>query len=258
MLLTIDIGNTNITLGVWDGTQWRSQWRLRTVRESTVDEYAVALRTLLNGQPITRAAMSSVVPALTGTWIELCKRYLEVAVLNVNHQTDCGIVIRTDRPSEVGADRIVNSAAAIHLYGGPAIVIDMGTATTFDLVSADAALLGVVIAPGMGVSADALASRAAQLSGVELKPPPSVLGRNTVHSMQSGIIYGYLGLVEGIAQRLSNEYLQLTGETTPPKIIGTGGLMGIIRPLTTLIEAYDPWLTLHGLRIISDLNQPKE
>ncbi len=256
VLLAIDIGNTNITLGLWDGRTWLEQWRLRTVHEKTVDEYWISVRTLLRERElrgaITQVIFSSVVPSLTAPFTQLAQRYLNLDPIRVTHETDTGITVLTDNPAEVGADRIVNTAAVAALHGGPAIVIDMGTATTFDLVSADAELLGVVIAPGMRLAADALARRAAQLSRVALEPPPTVLGKNTIHSVQSGLVYGYVGLVEGIVQRLAAEYLALPGRVTAPRVIGTGGLISIITPLTDLIDHVDPWLTLNGLRVISD------
>lgn len=250
MLLTIDIGNTNVTLGVWDGADWQAHWRLRTVHEKTVDEYWIALRTLLREADlygrIERVVMASVVPPLTSTFADLTARYLGRPAMQVRHDSDTGIRVATENPAEVGADRIVNAAAAYALYGGPCIVIDMGTATTFDVVSADAELLGVVIAPGLRLAADVLAQRAAQLSRVALEAPPHVLGRNTVHAVQSGLIFGYAGLIEGIVARLSAE-LQ-----AQPTIIGTGGLIGLIHPHTNIIHQVDPWLTLHGLRLIAD------
>lgn len=260
MLLAIDVGNTNVTLGLWDGTQWTDQWRLRTVHEKTVDEYWISVRTLLKERNlrsrVTRVVLSSVVPPLTATFADVCERYLGLTALQVNADTDTGIDVLTENPMEVGADRIVNAAAAFHLYGNSTIVIDMGTATTFDVVSAElsdpgrAALLGVVIAPGLRLAADALASRAAQLSRVALAAPPQVLGRNTIHAVQSGLVFGYVSMVEGMVRRLIEE----TG--LKPTIIGTGGLINLITPHTGLIEHVEPWLTLTGLRIISERNRP--
>lgn len=258
MLLAIDIGNTNVTLGLWDGMAWREQWRLRTVHEKTVDEYWIDLRTLLSDgdllAQLRHVVISSVVPPLTATFASLCSRHLRLPLLQVNHRTPMGITIQTDNPAEVGADRLVNAAAVAHLYQGAVIVIDMGTATTFDLVSADRALLGVVIAPGLRLAADALASRAAQLSRVALTTPPRVLGKNTTHSVQSGLIYGYVSLVEGVVQRLKEEYWAEIGRNEPIAVVGTGGLISLIQPLTAVITHCDPWLTLSGLRIIWELN----
>lgn len=253
MLLAIDIGNTNVTLGVWDGSDWRAHWRLRTVHEKTVDEYWIALHTLLDDAGlhgrIRRVALASVVPPLTRTFADLAVRHLGLTALQVRHDTDTGITVATENPAEVGADRIVNAAAAYHVYGGPCIVIDMGTATTFDVVSAQAELLGVVIAPGLRLAADVLTQRAAQLSRVALEAPPRVLGRNTAHAVQSGLIYGYVGLVEGIVARLAAEL------AFQPGIIGTGGLIGLIAPHTPILQHIDPWLTLRGLCLIADRAQ---
>jgi type III pantothenate kinase len=251
--LTIDIGNTNISVGVWNGTAWQTHWRLRTVSDQTVDEYWVQLGSLLREAGVRDAidavVLTSVVPPLIRAFVELCQRYLQITPLQVDHTTDTGIAIKTDNPAEVGADRIVNAAAVSHLYAGPCIVIDMGTATTFDVVSAESELLGVVIAPGLRLSADALINRAAQLSKVAFEAPPHVLGRNTIHAVQSGLIYGYVGLVEGVIARLSAEL------DIQPTVIGTGGLISLITPHTDCIHAVDPWLTLTGLRLIYERNE---
>lgn len=252
MLLAIDIGNTNVTIGVWDGTLWSDQWRLRTIHDKTVDEYWVHLRMLLGDSvstTISQVVLSSVVPALTDTYTQLCDRYLRIPPLLISANTDTGITVDTDNPLEVGADRIVNAAAVSHLYGGPAIVIDMGTATTFDWVTNDNRLTGVVISPGMGVSAEALTQRAAQLTHVELKAPAKVLGKNTIQAVQSGIVYGYTSLIEGMIQRLQREH------GVQAKVICTGGLFRLIEPHTTLVDHVDPWLTLTGLRLIAERNR---
>ena len=253
MLLAIDIGNTNVTLGLWDGQAWTNQWRLRTDRARTADEYGIMLKMLLHEAEVATAvshvAMSSVVPPLTAVFTQLIERYLNHTPLRVNAALDTGIAICTDNPPEVGADRIVNAAAAAHLYPGPSIVIDMGTATTFDVVSKDHELLGVVIAPGLQLAANALTAGAAQLSGVALEAPPHVIGRNTVHAVQSGLIFGYASLVEGVVQRLLREH---PNRDEKVNVIGTGGLINLITPHTTVIDHIDPWLTLTGLRLISE------
>lgn len=251
MLLAIDIGNTNITLGLWDDERWRKQWRLRTIHNQTVDEYGIYIKTLLRESElpveVDRAILSSVVPPLSGTFDTACRRYLQVTPLHVTAESDIGIEIATEHPAEVGADRIVNAAAAYHLYPGASIIIDMGTATTFDVVSQAGALSGVVIAPGLELAAEALTGRAAQLSRVALEAPPQVLGRNTIHAMQSGLIYGYTALIEGIVQRLREE------QALPhAPVIATGGLIRLIAPHTGIIDHIEPWLTLTGLRLISD------
>jgi type III pantothenate kinase len=251
MLLAIDIGNTNITLGLWDGQQWRRQWRLRTIHDQTVDEYGIYLKMLLRDDGlddgVDRIVLSSVVPPLTHTFVAVADRYLGQEPLQVTEETDTGIRIATENPAEVGADRIVNAAAAYHLYPGASIVVDMGTATTLDVVSADGALLGVIIAPGLELAANALTQRAAQLGRVALEAPPQVLGRNTVHAMQSGLVFGYASLIEGLVARLRAEL-----ELPDARVIGTGGLIRLITPHTAVIGCIEPWLTLTGLRVIAE------
>lgn len=251
MLLAIDIGNTNITLGLWDGRIWQREWRLQTDSDRTADEFGILLTGLLREArletAIQDAIISSVVPRLSDTFLQLCRQYLKLDPYIVNAQLNSGVAIRTDNPAEVGADRIVNAAAAFDLFHAPCIVIDMGTATTFDVVSAQGELLGVVIAPGLRVAADALASRAAQLAHVPLQTPPQAIGRNTVHAIQSGLIFGYTSLIEGMVQRLMAEHPDNHQQI---HVIGTGGLISLITPHTTVIDHVDPWLTLTGLRVI--------
>ncbi len=262
MLLAIDIGNTNVTLGLWDGTDWLEQWRLRTVHEKTVDEYWISVRTLLRESDtrsyVRRVVLSSVVPPLTSTFTDMCRRYLKIDPVRVSAETNTGIRVDTENPTEVGADRIVNAAGAVMMHPLPAIVIDMGTATTFDVVLPPEepgklpTLAGVVIATGLRLSADALAARAAQLSRVALEAPPQVMGRNTTHAVQSGMIFGYVSLVEGMVRRLSAEL------NIEPTVIGTGGLITLISPHTDCIHHVEPWLTLAGLRAIADRNAPDD
>jgi type III pantothenate kinase len=251
MLLAIDIGNTNITLGLWDGEKWRLQWRLRTIHDQTIDEYGIYLKMLLRefelADAVKRVILSSVVPPLTATFTAVSQRYLSYTPVIVNINSDLGIRVATENPAEVGADRIVNAVAAFHNYGGPTIVVDMGTATTLDFISADGALEGVIIAPGLALTANALTDRAAQLSRVALEAPPQVLGRNTVHAVQSGLVFGYASLVEGLVHRLRQEL-----NVPQARVIGTGGLIKLIQPHTEVIEDVDSWLTLTGLRLISD------
>ncbi|MGH2536007.1 MAG: type III pantothenate kinase [Candidatus Promineifilaceae bacterium] len=251
MLLAIDVGNSNITLGLWDGAAWVRQWRLRTVADKTVDEYGVYLKSLLReaaaAEGVAAAVLASVVPPLTATFLAVCGEYLGCQPLQVTAESDVGIAIKTENPAEVGADRIANAAAAYYLYSGPAIVVDMGTATTFDVVTGRGELAGVAIAPGLGLAAAALAGRAAQLSKVALEAPPQAIGRNTMHAMQSGLIFGYASLVEGMVGRLAAEL-----GPPRPRVIGTGGLIGVIAAETRVIEIVDPWLTLNGLRLIYD------
>jgi type III pantothenate kinase len=251
MLLTIDIGNTNITLGVWDGNSWQREWRLQTAGERTADEFGILLTALLREAQLENAIddviLASVVPSLSATFLKLCRQYLHLEPLVVSSQEAGGLQIRTDNPTEVGADRIVNAVAAFQIFHGPCIVIDMGTATSFDVISGKGELLGVAIAPGIRLAADALVSRAAQLSHVSLQAPPQVTGRNTVHAIQSGLIFGYVSLIEGMVKRLLQEHPD-AGQKI--QVIGTGGLIDLISPHTDIIDHVDPWLTLTGLRVI--------
>lgn len=254
MLLAIDIGNSNIKLGLSDGENWIRQWRLRTVHDMTVDEYGVYLKTLLwesgTHKNIDGAIISSVVPPLTLTFLGVCREYIGQEPLLVNSEINTGIEIMTENPAEVGADRIVNAAAAHHLWPGLTVVVDMGTATTFDVISAKGELLGVAIAPGLGLAATALSSQAAQLGRVALEAPPRAIGRNTVHSMQSGLVFGYVSLIEGMIRRICSEL-----SVSDIQVIGTGGLIPVIEPHTTLISRVELWLTLAGLQIIYKLNR---
>lgn len=253
MLLAIDIGNTQVALGIWNGEEWLYEWRLRTIQERTSDEYGILVMNLLEraglADSIDAVIMTSVVPPLTMTFKQLSQDYLGIDPIIVNSDLDTGITVQTDNPKEVGADRIVNAVAAYYGYDGPAIVIDVGTATTFDVVSSKGELLGVAIAPGLGVAADALSQRAAQLQQVPLEAPPHAIGRNTVHAMQSGLIYGYVSLIEGMVDRLLAEHPDRDQEIM---IIGTGGLISLLAPHTTVIDQVDQSLTLTGLRIIYD------
>jgi type III pantothenate kinase len=253
MLLAIDIGNTNITLGLWDDLEWRRQWRLRTVHDMTVDEYGVYLKALLReanaDTAVDSVIMSSVVPQLNLTFAEVCRDYLDIDAIQVTSETNTGISIKTENPAEVGADRIVNAVAAYQLCEGPAVVVDMGTATTFDAISDIGELLGVAIAPGLGLAAEALASRAAQLGRVALEAPPQAIGRNTVQAMQSGLVFGYVALIDGMVQRFKKE-LGLANV----QVVGTGGMISIITPHTNAIDHVHPWLTLDGLLAIYKLN----
>jgi type III pantothenate kinase len=257
MLLAIDVGNTNITLGLYDGKTWHKHWRLATVHDRTVDEYGVYLNALLReadaaGQ-VDATVLSSVVPPLTATFTTVCHDYLGQSPILVTSQTRTGIEIRTENPAEVGADRIVNAAAAYALYPGASIVIDMGTATTLDAISADGGLLGVAIAPGLGLAASALSHKAAQLGTVALEAPPHAIGRNTVHAMQSGLVFGYVSLIEGMVKRFRAEMVDAN-----PTIIGTGGLISTIVRHTNILDRVEPWLTLTGLRVIYELNSVHE
>ena len=253
MLLAVDIGNTNITLGVWDGHIWCEQWRLRTDSVRTSDEYGATLNALLRDADLRKAIkhviLASVVPPLTVTFTRLSERYLGQTAVLVNHTLSLGIRISTDEPAKTGVDRVANAVAAFYLYPGPSIVIDMGTATKLDVVTAEGNFLGGVIAPGLGLAADALTSRAAQLSQVALMAPPQALGRNTIHAIQSGLVFGYVGLIEGMVARLIAEH---PDNGRPITIIGTGGFIDLVAPHTAVFDVIDSSLTLSGLRIIHE------
>ena len=254
MLLAIDIGNTNITLGLYDNEKLGPRWRFTTGHEKTADEYGALMLKLFSHSGVSsdrlRAIiMSSVVPPLTGVVTEACRWFLSCQPMIVDASIKTGVRILYDDPGQVGTDRIVDVAAAYHIYGGPACVIDFGTATTFDAVSRNGDYLGGAIAPGIRIAAEALFQRAQKLPKVDLISPPAAVGRNVAHSLQSGILLGYAGLVEGIARRFCGEL----GDDT--KVIATGGLAGIIARETKVISILAPWLTLDGLRIIHDLNR---
>jgi type III pantothenate kinase len=254
MLLCIDIGNTNIVLGLYQGEQLMHHWRIATGRERMADEYGPLLLVLLqqagrSPSDVHDAAIASVVPPLTGAFVDLCRRYVDVDPLVIDTGVRTGVRIRYDNPREVGADRVVNAVAAFRKYGGPTCVVDFGTGTTFDAISAEGDYLGGAIAPGIGIAAWALTERAAKLPRVELVPPLQVIGRNTVQSMQSGIVFGYVGLVEGMVARFRQE---LGPEM---RVIATGGLAELIARETDVFQVVDPWLTLEGLRLVYGLNR---
>jgi type III pantothenate kinase len=253
MLLVIDIGNTNVTLGLYEENTLGPRWRLAIGHEKTSDEYGLIMLGLFRRADVTAssvdsAAIASVVPPLTGAFVEACRQYLNCEPLVVNSDCNTGVSNRCDDPSQVGTDRIVDSAAVQSLYGGPACIVDFGTATTFDAISRQGEFLGGAIAPGIGISADALFKRAAKLPRVDFLQSSSVIGRNTVHSLQSGLLFGYIGLVEGMVSRFRDE---LGPEM---KVIATGGLAEVIAKETEIISVVAPWLTLEGLKIIHDLN----
>lgn len=254
MLLAIDVGNTNIVLGGYEGEQLRASWRAATDAARTADEYAVLLDGFFSHagftlHDVSAVALSSVVPALTVTFEELARKYFQVAPIIVGPGIRTGIKILYENPREVGADRIVNAVATFHRYGGPAIVIDFGTATTLDALSADGEYLGGAIAPGITIASEALFQRAARLYRVELKRPKQVIGRNTGASIQSGLIFGYAGLIEGLIARFRQEM-------GPARVIATGGLAEVIVNEAPSVEIIDPQLTLDGLRLIYELNRP--
>lgn len=254
MLLAVDIGNTNITFGLYEGAELGPRWRIRTIHEKTPDEYGILVCQLFQHrgcrtEDVTGVAIASVVPPLTMTFVHVCREYLGQDPLVVDAGVRTGVRIRYENPKEVGADRVVDAAAVRALYGVPACVVDFGTATTFDAVSAEGDYLGGAIAPGIGIAAQALFERTAKLPRVELSRPPSVIGRNTAHSIQSGLLFGYVALVEGMVARFKQE---LGPET---RVVATGGLAEVVAKETEVIDVVDPWLTLHGLRIIYELNR---
>jgi type III pantothenate kinase len=255
MFLAVDIGNTNITLGLYEGDRLGPRWRLTTGHGKTPDEYGAMLTSIFRhagiyADQIHAVAMASVVPPLTGTIADACIKYLQCEPMVIDGTSNTGVRIRYEDPSQLGADRVVDAAATFKLYGGPACVVDFGTATTFDAISDEGEYLGGAIAPGIGISADALFQRAAKLPKVDIKRPPAVIGRNTPHSLQSGLLFGYVGLVEGMIVRFKDEL----GPGT--RVVGTGGLAEVIAKETNAITILAPWLTLDGLRIIYDLNHP--
>jgi len=258
MLLAIDIGNTNIVLGVFEGPALGRSWRLATARERTADELGLLVSELLERAEIETSAidgvvMASVVPQLTGPMIEMSRRYLGLTPLNVEPGVEIGMPNLYQHPSEVGADRLVNGIAAYELYGRarelPLVVVDFGTATTFDAISAKGEYLGGVICPGIQISADALFQRAARLPRIDVRKPATVIGRTTVTSMQSGLFFGYVDMVEGLVHRLREE---LGGAVF---CVATGGLAEVISPETDVVDAVDRDLTMQGLRMVWERNR---
>ncbi len=254
MLLMIDIGNTNITLGLYEDDERKHAWRLATVHDRMPDEYGLQMLGLLEHagctvDQIEGCALASVVPPLTGTFVQASVGYLGTEPLVIDAGVKTGLSIRYEDPKNaLGADRVADAVAVRHFYGTPACVVDFGTATTFDAISEEGEYLGGAIAPGMDLAADSLFTRAAKLPRVELAAPEAAIGRNTVAAIQSGRVYGYVGLVEGMVARFKREL----GENT--KVIGTGGLVDLIAAETDVIEFRAPWLTLDGLRLIWDMN----
>lgn len=254
MLLAVDIGNTSVTLGIFEGHELRATWRMATRIHQMFDEYAVILLNLLHlkglaPSDVDRIAICSVVPPLTPVFEELSREYFKVSPLVIGAGVKTGVRIRLDNPREAGADRIVNAAAAHHLYLGPVIIADLGTATTFDVVSGEGDYLGGAIAPGIATAAEALFSRAAMLPRVELLRPRQAIGTNTVAAMQSGLLFGYVGLVEGVVTRIQQELAEKA------KVIATGGYAGLIARETTVIDEVSLDLTLIGLRLIYLMNR---
>jgi type III pantothenate kinase len=253
MLLTIDLGNTNLTIGLYDGETLAHHWRLATDHARMPDEYGLQLLGLIEhagrkSADLTGVCLSSVVPPLTGRVVQACREYLKQEPLVVDTGIKTGIRIRYEDPRAVGSDRIADAVAVMHLFGGPACIIDFGTATTFNALTKSGEYLGGAITAGINLAADALFIHAAKLQRIDLQRPPSVIGRNTTHAMQSGLLFGYVSMVEGMVERFRKE---LGPEM---KVIATGGLAETVAKETTSIQVIAPWLTLDGLRIIWDLN----
>ncbi len=254
MLLAIDAGNTNVVFAVHDGAEWRGRWRIATDPNRTSDEYAVWLLALmsyagLKPADVNRCVIGTVVPVALYNLRRLCRDWFGNEPLIARSVLNWGFEIKVDQPQEVGADRLLNALAAHHHYRGPLIVIDLGTATTFDVVDEKGAYLGGVIAPGINLSIEALHRAAARLPRIGIGRPQSAIGRNTVSAMQSGIFWGYVGMIEGIVTRIRNE-----ADFPRMKVIATGGLAPLLAEGTTLIERIDPDITLEGLRLLAERN----
>ena len=256
MLLVFDIGNSNIVLGTYEGKKLLKHWRISTDRQKTGDEYGMLMNNLFAYQGIKMTdidaiIISSVVPPLVVPMIKMCERYFHIKPLIVGPGIKTGIRLNYENPRSIGADRIVNVVGAYEQYGGPLIVIDIGTATTFDVVDTNGDFLGGVIAPGIGTSSDALFARASQLPRIELVPTPKVICRNTIQGMQAGIVYGYLGQIDGLVRRIKEEYGK------PMKVIATGGFARMIAKESHTIDKVDHFLTLSGLQVLYERNEEK-
>jgi type III pantothenate kinase len=259
MLLAIDVGNTHTVLGLFDGEELVEHWRIATEAHRTADEIAIVLRGLLDQHPgpgtVDGIALCSTVPAVLHEMREVFVRYYgDVPSVVVEPGVRTGVPVLTDNPKEVGTDRIVNALAAVELYGGPCIVVDFGTATTFDAVSTKGEYLGGAIAPGIEISVEALGTRGAKLRRVELMRPRSVIGRSTVEALQAGILYGFAGQVDGVVTRMAADLVGPGGDPDDVTVIATGGLAPLVLDEATVIDVHEPWLTLVGLRLVFERN----
>lgn len=253
MLLVIDVGNTNLTLGVYRDSRFGPHWRLATDHQRMADEYGLQILGLLEHvgltpEDINGICLSSVVPTLTTRLMQACRIYLQQEPLLVEAELKSGVTIKYDNPASVGTDRIADAAAVVHLYGAPACVVDFGTATTFNAINREKEYLGGAITAGVNVAMEALVSHTSKLQKVDLQKPPSIIGSNTIHAMQSGMMYGYISMVEGMVKRFKEK---LGADT---KVVATGGLSEVIAVETDVFDVVAPWLTLDGLRIIWELN----
>ncbi|OZM55826.1 pantothenate kinase [Lottiidibacillus patelloidae] len=253
MILVLDVGNTNTVLGVYDNNELKYHWRIETSRSKTEDEYGMVIKGLfahegLNFSSIKGIIISSVVPPIMFALERMCTKYFHINPIVVGPGVKTGLNLKLENPREVGADRIVNAVAGIHYYGQPLIIVDFGTATTYCYINEEGHYLGGAIAPGISISTEALYSKAAKLPRIEIAKPEHVVGKNTVNAMQSGILFGYVGQVEGIVKRMKD---QANGT---PKVIATGGLAKLISKETDVIDYIDPLLTLNGLNLIYQKN----
>lgn len=253
MIFVLDVGNTNTVLGIYDGDDLKYHWRIETSRNKTEDEYGMVIKALFENESIhfneiDGIIISSVVPPIMSALERMCQKYFNIKPLIVGPGIKTGLNIKYENPREVGADRIVNAVAGIHFYGSPLIIVDFGTATTYCYINEQNQYMGGAIAPGINISTEALFSRAAKLPRIEIAKPNNVIGKNTVHAMQAGILYGYVGQVEGIVSRIKAQAKK------NPKVIATGGLAKLIATESNVIDLVDPFLTLKGLQLIYEKN----
>lgn len=253
LIFVLDVGNTNTVLGVYEGEELKYHWRVETSRNKTEDEYGMVVKALfehvgISFQDISGIIISSVVPPIMFSLERMCQKYFHVKPLIVGPGMKTGLNIKYENPREVGADRIVNAVAGIHLYGNPLIIVDFGTATTYCYIDEDKQYMGGAIAPGITISTEALYSRAAKLPRIEIARPNDIVGKNTVTAMQAGIVYGYVGQVEGIVSRMKAQ------SKVEPKVIATGGLATLVAKESGIIDVVDPFLTLKGLQLIYTKN----